>query len=170
MADDQFHSGNPFKIFFSVVGIVLLVFVAQGFIRAGGTPGIKIEPSMPVIGKRTLVKIELSEPRRGLTHVMVELLQGDKAVKLEDKSYPFASQFAFWGAKTAQDILLVEAGRQTLPGLTGGTATIRVTAERAGTWLRSPRPTGRGTRPAGSADPAVSPGHLNPDLCNARRM
>ncbi len=140
MADDQFRSGNPFKILFLLVGIVLLVFVAQGFLRVGGTPEIKIEPSMAVIGKRTPVKIELSEPRRGLTHAIVELLQGDKTVKLEDKRYRCSSQFSFWGAKTAQDILLVEAGRQTLPGLTGGTATIRVTAERAGTWLRSPGP------------------------------
>lgn len=140
MADDQFRSANPFKILFLLVGIVLLAFVAQGLLRTGGTPSIKIQPSTPVIGKRTLVKIELSEPRRGLTHVVVEFLQEDKAVKLEDKNYSFASQFAFWGAKTTKDILLVQAGRQTLPGLTGGTATIRVTAERAGTWLRRPGP------------------------------
>lgn len=138
--DDQFRSGHPFRILFLIIGIIFLAFLAHGFFRAGGTPDIKIEPSMPVIGKRTLVKIELAEPRRGLTHVRVDLLQGDKATKLEEKNYTFASQFAFWGAKTPKDVLLVEAGRQSLPGLTGGTATIRVTAERAGTWLRSPSP------------------------------
>jgi murein DD-endopeptidase MepM/ murein hydrolase activator NlpD len=140
MVDDQLRSGHPLRILALILGVMLLAFVAQGFFRAGGVPGIKIEPAMPVIGKRTLVKIQLSEPRRGLMHVRVDLLQGDKSVRLEDKRYSFASQFAFWGSRTANDTLVVEAGRQTLPGLTGGTATIRVTAERAGTWLRSPGP------------------------------
>jgi murein DD-endopeptidase MepM/ murein hydrolase activator NlpD len=140
MFDDSFRSVNPLKLLLLLLGIVLLAVLAQGFFRAGGKPGIKIEPAMPVIGKRTLVKIEIAEPRRGLTHVTVELVQGDKSSKLADKKYPVASQFAPWGAKTVKDTVLVEAGRETLPGLTGGTAAIRVTAERAGTWLRSPNP------------------------------
>ncbi len=140
MADIEFRSGHPFRVILLVIGIVLLAIFAQGIFRAGGSPAIKIEPGMPVIGKRTLVKIEVSEPRRGLSRVSVELVQGDKAAKLEEKSYKPSSQFTFWGAKTAKDVLLVEAGRQTLPGLTGGTAAIRVTADRAGTWLRSPAP------------------------------
>jgi len=140
MAEDRF-SKRSFRGILLILGVILLAVFAHGFFRTGGSPSIKIEPSMPVIGKRTLVKIELAEPRRGLTHVSVDLLQGDKAVRLADKNYQFASQFSFWGAKkTARDVLLVEAGRQTLPTLTGGTATIRVTAERAGTWLRSPGP------------------------------
>jgi murein DD-endopeptidase MepM/ murein hydrolase activator NlpD len=140
MVEDQFRSGNPLKILLLAVGVVLLTFVALGYFRAGSVPQIKIEPGMPVIGKRTPVKIEVSEPRRGLTHVVVELQQGDKTVKLGDKNYQFASLFSFWGAKTVKDSLLVEAGRQSMPSLTGGTAVIRVTAERAGTWLRKPAP------------------------------
>jgi len=153
MADDQFRSAHPLRVVFIVLGIILLAVVAQGIFRAAGSPGIKIDPGAAVIGKRTLVKIECSEPRRGLTHVTVELVQGDKTAKLEDKKYPVSSQFAFWGAKTAKDVLIVEAGRQTLPTLTGGTAAIRVTAERAGTWLRSPNP---------SAEEIVLPVRLTP--------
>jgi murein DD-endopeptidase MepM/ murein hydrolase activator NlpD len=70
----------------------------------------------------------------------VELVQGNKAVKLEDKSYPLSSQFAFWSTRIPQDTLIVEAGRRTLPSLTGGMAVVRVTVERAGTWLRTPNP------------------------------
>jgi murein DD-endopeptidase MepM/ murein hydrolase activator NlpD len=140
MAKDPFRSsmGHPLRIILIIIGVVLLAFVAQGVFRAGGTPGIKIEPAMGVIGKKTPVKIEVSEPRRGLTHVSVELLQGNKAVKLEEKRYPYASQFNLWGTKTETDVLRLEVGKQTVPALTGGTATIRVTAGRAATWLRSP--------------------------------
>jgi murein DD-endopeptidase MepM/ murein hydrolase activator NlpD len=138
MADDKYSSGNSLKILLLIAGLVIVAFVALGIFRVGGVPDINIQPAMPVIGKRTPVKIELSEPRRGLTRVKVELIQGDKSVTLEVKSYLASSQFSFWGAKTKRDLLLVEAGRQSFPGLTGGTAVIRVTADRAGTWLRHP--------------------------------
>jgi murein DD-endopeptidase MepM/ murein hydrolase activator NlpD len=143
MADKRFRSNpsrNAGKAILIIAGIVLLGLVAHGIFLTGGVPGIKIEPTMPVIGKRTPVRVEISEPRRGLTHVTVELIQGEKAVKLTEKSYPFPSQFAFWGAKVSKDMLLVEAGKQTMPALTGGMAAVRVTVARAGTWLRSPAP------------------------------
>jgi murein DD-endopeptidase MepM/ murein hydrolase activator NlpD len=129
---------NSLKVLLVILAIIILAFLGIGVFRAGSEPDIKIQPGMSVIGKRTPVKVELSEPRRGLTHVKIELLQGDKAATLAEKSYPFSSQFSFWGSKTDKDVLLAEAGRQTLPSLTGGTAVIRVTAERAGTWLRHP--------------------------------
>ncbi len=139
MEDDQFSSGFPLmKLILACLGIAIIAFVALGIFRAGSVPEIKIDPGMPVIGKRTLVKIRVSEPRRGLKRVSVDLVQGGNSVRLADKSYTFTSQFAFWGSKTANDILVVEAGRQTMPALAGGTAAIRVSAERAGTWMRSP--------------------------------
>jgi murein DD-endopeptidase MepM/ murein hydrolase activator NlpD len=129
---------NSLKVLLVILAIIILAFLGIGVFRAGSQPDIKIQPGMPVIGKRTPVKVELSEPRRGLTYVKIELLQGDKAATLAEKSYSSSSQFSFWGSKTEKDVLLAEAGRQTLPSLTGGTAVIRVTAERAGTWLRHP--------------------------------
>jgi murein DD-endopeptidase MepM/ murein hydrolase activator NlpD len=129
---------NSLKVLLVVLAIIILAFVGIGIFRAGSAPDIKIQPEMAAIGKRTPVKVEISESQRGLTYVKVELIQGDKAATLAEKNYPFGSQFSFWGAKTVKDILLTEAGRQSLPGLTGGTAVIRVTAGRAGTWLRHP--------------------------------
>jgi murein DD-endopeptidase MepM/ murein hydrolase activator NlpD len=141
MADNEFRTGPSYKMVLLIPGLILAAIVAQGIFHAGGSPDIKIKPALPAIGKRTPLKIELFEPRRGLVHVKVELYQGDRAAILVDKSYPFGSQFSFWGSKIAQDTLAVEAGRQTLPGLTEGSATVRVTADRAGTWLRHPSPT-----------------------------
>jgi len=140
MSRDKLRSGHPLRITFGIIGAILLLFVALGVFRAGGHPEIRIEPRVPVIGKRTPVKIELSEPRRGLTHVTVELVQGEKSAVLADKSYEYGSQFSLWGSRTAKDTLQVDAGREVMTGLTGGNATIRVTAGRAGTWLRHPAP------------------------------
>jgi murein DD-endopeptidase MepM/ murein hydrolase activator NlpD len=140
MAEDKSRFGSSFKMFFVVVGLILLAFVALGIFRAGGQPDIKIEPDMPAIGKRTPVKVEVSEPRRGLTHVKIEMLQGANTVVLADKNYKATSQFSFWGSKTDKDVLLAEAGRRSMPALTGGSATIRVTVDRSGTWLFHPNP------------------------------
>jgi murein DD-endopeptidase MepM/ murein hydrolase activator NlpD len=141
MVEEKNNSGFSFIVFLLIIfAIAVLAFAAIGIFRAGGSPDIKIQPAMAVIGKRTPVRVELSEPRRGLTHVKIELCQGNKSVVLQEKNYPLSSQFSFWGDKITKDVLQVEAGRQSFTELTGGTAVIRVTAERAGTWLRSPGP------------------------------
>ena len=140
MIDRELRSGRSFKAGFIVLGILVSAFIALGILRAGGPPNIRIEPRAPVIGKRTPVKIELSEPRRGLTRATVELVQGDQKAMLEEKTYPCGSQFSFRGPKTVSDVFSVDAGREIFPGLREGSAVIRVTADRAGTWLYHPKP------------------------------
>ena len=140
MTDDSFKSGLPFKPILLIAVFLLLACAAQGFFCAGGAPDVQIKPSMSAIGMRTPVTIEISEPRRGLTFVKVELVQGSKAATVAQKSYAPSSQFIFWGSRTAKDVLQTEMGRKLLPGLTGGSAIIRITAGRAGTWLRHPAP------------------------------
>ncbi len=139
MIDDRRHSGHSaITVLLVFIGMGLLALIAQGIFRVGGVPDIEIEPAAHAIGRRTPVKIVVSEPKRGLTWINVELEQGGKKAVIEDKSYPYSSQFNPWDDKTEQDTLLVEVGSRSLPGLTGGSATIRVTAHRAGTWLRHP--------------------------------
>ena len=140
MTDDSFKSGLPFKPILLIAVFLVLACAAQGFFCAGGAPDVQIKPSMSAIGMRTPVTIEISEPRRGLTFVKVELVQGNKAATVAQKSYAPSSQFIFWGSRTAKDVLQTEMGRKLLPGLTGGSAIIRITAGRAGTWLRHPAP------------------------------
>jgi murein DD-endopeptidase MepM/ murein hydrolase activator NlpD len=135
-----YRSRHPFRILLLIFGAVFLFFIALGFFFVGGAPDIKIEPGAPVIGKRTGFKVKLSEPRRGLKSVKVELYQGNAAATLVDKEYAPSSQFFIWGPKTDKDTLTIYAGRQVLPELTGGSATIRVTADRASTWLIHPDP------------------------------
>jgi murein DD-endopeptidase MepM/ murein hydrolase activator NlpD len=140
MTENKSRSGFLLKAILILFGLFVLALAAHGVFRVGSPPDIQIKPAMPSIGKRTPITIELSEPRRGLAHVKVELIQGNKTVTVIDKSYPSSSQFSFWGPKTEKDVLKVEAGRSLMPGLTGGTALIRVSADRASTWLRHPGP------------------------------
>ncbi|MCL2877584.1 MAG: M23 family metallopeptidase [Acidobacteria bacterium] len=138
MAKDVFSERRSWKPVFFVAALIVLVFAGIAVFYAGAPPIIKIEPSMPTIGRRTPVMIEVAEPRRGLTRVRVELIQENNTVVLDEKTYEPAWQIPFLGNKTEKDTLAVVAGLQTLPELKGGHAIIRVSAGRAGTWLRKP--------------------------------
>ena len=129
----------PFGILLLAAAVVLAIGGLE-VMRVGPPPEIKIQPLVPVIGKRTPVTIEVNEPNRGLSYVKVELVQGDHVENLAEKSFAYPSALAFWGARTARDTIPVQIGRDAISGLKGGQATIRVTAGRTGTWLRHPDP------------------------------
>ena len=123
-----------------VAGVILLASIGVEFVRVGPPPLIKIQPAVPVIGKRTPVAVEIAEPGRGLSYVKVEFVQGERTEYLAGKNYDYPPALVFWGARTATDKLQFVVGRETIGGLKGGEATIRVTAGRVGTWLRRPDP------------------------------
>jgi murein DD-endopeptidase MepM/ murein hydrolase activator NlpD len=123
-----------------LAGVAVIAVLVLEVVRVGPPPIINIRPAVPVIGKRTPVTVELSEPSRGLSHVKVEFLQGDRVENLAGKDYNLPSALSFWGARTTQDTISLQVGRETISGLKAGQASIRVTAGRAGTWLRHPEP------------------------------
>jgi murein DD-endopeptidase MepM/ murein hydrolase activator NlpD len=132
---------RSFPALFAILsGFIILGIGVLSFMRVGGMPVIKIEPAMQAIGRRTPVKIDVSEPKRGLTRVKVELAFDGKSQTLADKSYEYRSAFAFWGPRTDHDTVSVEVGKESVPDLKGENAVIRVIVERAGTWLRRPDP------------------------------
>ncbi len=127
-------------------GILILALLSLGawigaeIFLVGPPPLINIQPAIPVIGKRTPVTIEIVEPKRGLSFVRVEFVQGDRIETLATKNYALPAALAFWSERTARDKIQVPVGRETISGLKAGEATIRVIAGRAGTWLRNPDP------------------------------
>jgi murein DD-endopeptidase MepM/ murein hydrolase activator NlpD len=70
----------------------------------------------------------------------VELVQGERTVLLETATFTSRPAWAFWGPAQHQAELAFEVGRETVDGLTQGEATLRVSADRAPTWLRRPAP------------------------------
>jgi murein DD-endopeptidase MepM/ murein hydrolase activator NlpD len=119
----------------AAVGVVLLAIF-----RVGPEPTVSIEPAMPGIGKATPVAVEISEPRRGLGSVTVELVQGERVTPVAATAHVPRPFWAFWGPRTPSERLEAVVGRDSVEGLAEGSATIRVTASRAGTWVRRPGP------------------------------
>jgi murein DD-endopeptidase MepM/ murein hydrolase activator NlpD len=128
------------RVLLVVVLIGLLVVAGRGAFRAGPAPEITIEPAAKAIGARTPVTVTVAEASRGLTAVKVEFVQGDRTDTLAAKTYTPASAWAFWGDRTKSDAVKLELGRDVQKNLKQTPATIRVTAARAGSWLRHPAP------------------------------
>jgi murein DD-endopeptidase MepM/ murein hydrolase activator NlpD len=129
------------RVVLLLVLAVAFLFGAVASLHVARYPQVTITPERPGIGRRTPITVAVAESGgRGLDHVMVELVQGDKVSKVAEKSYTPRHAWAFWGPRTLRDELKVEVGRETVTGLRPGDATVRVTATRAGTWLRSPAP------------------------------
>ena len=63
----------------AVLGIVAFL----GF-RVGPPPEIAIKPAAEMIGRKTPVTVSVSEPKRGVGNVIVELVQGDSVQKLSE--------------------------------------------------------------------------------------
>jgi murein DD-endopeptidase MepM/ murein hydrolase activator NlpD len=108
--------------------------------RVGPPPTVTIQPELAGIGKSTAVNITLEEPGRGLSDILVELVQEGHTVILAQEANEPQPFWAFWGPRTNKRELRVEVGRQHQDWIEEGEATIQVTAARASTWVDRPPP------------------------------
>ncbi len=122
------------------LALIVVVVALLTWFRVGPPPEIDVTAALPGIGPRTPVTVRVAEPGRGLSRVTVELAQGDRVEQLAERLHQPRPFWAFWGPRVASDEIAVEVGSETVPDLEPGAATIRVTAERASTWLRRPTP------------------------------
>jgi hypothetical protein len=129
-----------FKRLLIVVALVAAVFVGVSAFRVGPPPSVSIEAGLPGIGKRTPFDISVSEPKRGLAGIRIELVQGDRVEMLAERDYRPLAPWEFWGQRVTQEDFVIEVGSESVQGLEEGEATVRVVAERAAAWVRWPAP------------------------------
>jgi hypothetical protein len=139
--DDRRSGGGLMPRLILVVALLAtVVVVARGAFRAGPVPELTISPAAKAIGARTTITVTAAESVRGLSSVKVEFVQGERTETLVAKTYTPLGPWAFWGSKTDADKLVFDVGRDVQKNLKQTSATIRVTATRAGSWLRHPEP------------------------------
>jgi murein DD-endopeptidase MepM/ murein hydrolase activator NlpD len=115
--------------------VLLVAFVLTFWV--GSAPEMTVKPGAKGIGRRTPIAIHLDDTGR-VEKLRVELVQGQDVTPVAEKDFATHPAWASWG-KRPEDVT-VEVGRDTVKGLRAGEATVRVTAERAGSWLRRPAP------------------------------
>jgi murein DD-endopeptidase MepM/ murein hydrolase activator NlpD len=133
----QRSSGGVLRGLIVVVLLVVAAFVALS-LPSGRPPHIDIRPGLPGIGRRTPIAVRLDDSGR-TEKVTVELVQGMDVKPIAEQSFTVRPRWAFWRPATPAE-LSVEVGKETVPGLRSGTATVRVTAQRPGSLLRRPDP------------------------------
>ena len=124
------------------LALVLVALIAAGAVLVaalypGTAPKVTVQSKLKGIGRRTPVQIRIDDPQR-VSQVLVEVVQGVDVQKVADQSFEPRPVWRL-GSVPAQE-MTVEVGRETVQGLRSGTAKVRVTAERAGSWLRRPAP------------------------------
>ncbi len=127
--------------FLRVLLVLVLVFIAVGAFAgfySGAAPKVTVKPAFPGIGRRTPIQIRIEDPQR-VEKVRVEVVQNGEARPVMEKTFEPQPAWKMWGAPPPVT-LAVEIGRETVQGLRAGEATIRVTAERAGSLFRRPDP------------------------------
>jgi murein DD-endopeptidase MepM/ murein hydrolase activator NlpD len=126
--------------------VPLAIIAAAGAVLAwlglhsGPAPKVVIEPGAKIIGRSTPLTGRLSEPRRGLTAVKVELVQGELVKQIGGASYPAPPAWAPWRTGKTADEIRLTVGKDAIPELKPGSATLRVTASGTGALLRAPTP------------------------------
>src|SRR5260370_1463256 len=131
-------SGNVLlRALLLLVVLAIAILVAQVF-WPGRAPAIEVRPALHGIGKRTPIAVKVSDTGR-VEKLRVEVVQGPDTHPVAEQGFPTHPAWAFW-RQAAPFETTVEVGRETVPGLRTGEATVRVTAERAGSLLRHPEP------------------------------
>jgi murein DD-endopeptidase MepM/ murein hydrolase activator NlpD len=136
--DRDRRPGRAILRLFLFLAFLGLAFVLLASLWVGGPPTLEAKPRLPGIGARTPIDIRLSDASR-ISRLVVEVVQGQEVHPVLEKEFPTHPAWQLWkGAVPAQ--LTAEVGRETVRGLRSGKATVRVTAERVGAWLRRPEP------------------------------
>src|SRR5436305_2972497 len=130
-------AGCLVRVVLAAVLLALVVAVITTF-WVGSAPDVTVRPGAKGIGRRTPIAVHLDDTGR-VEKVRVELAQGQDVTPIAEKDFASHPAWAFWKGRTPAD-LHVEVGRDTVKGLRAGEATVRVTADRAGSWLRRPAP------------------------------
>jgi murein DD-endopeptidase MepM/ murein hydrolase activator NlpD len=121
-----------------LLAVGAVIWAGVGAFRVGPAPTIEIEPGLPGIGRSTPVAVRFQEPERGIGRVKVEVVQGERSAVLGEAELASSQSWKFWGPKTAKTSLKADVGRAHQEWLQEGSAVIRATAGRAGSWLRRP--------------------------------
>lgn len=133
-------------LFITTILVLLALAVFFG-IRLGPPPEVDVRLDQPGIGQRPLsVAIVAQEAKRGLADITVEAIEreegeDDRVTVLSERHHQPAPAWAFWRSRVRKDQWQVSVGKDDIPGIKAGEVVLRVTAARAGTWLRSGAPT-----------------------------
>src|SRR4051794_35646392 len=120
-----------------IVGLVVIAVALFATFYTGAKPKVLVEAALPGIGRRTPIQVRIDDPQR-VQKVRIEVVQNLEVKPVLEQTFQPRS---LWHLGSAPPLVLrADVGRETVQGLRTGEAVVRVTAERAGSLLRTPDP------------------------------
>jgi len=123
-----------------VLVVVGLAFAAAGALRVGPPPKVTVRPDPKVVGRSAPIEISVAEPSRGLSTVRIELEQQGQVTTLAEQSFAPLPGWKLAGERTPDWSYPLDLGKNSVAALREGPAKLRITAGRAGGWLRGAAP------------------------------
>jgi len=124
-----------------VLAVLALAVVLWKGLSVGPEPAIEIVSDHDLLGPENLLTVTAREPKLGLGRVQVSFVQGARELSLAVWDSEGRRGHLPWDRVPAPETALAVAiGRESVTSLEEGPAIVRVTADRAGGFLRSPDP------------------------------
>lgn len=134
-----------------------LAVLVVSALRTGPVPAVELSTAARAIGPRTEVVARAATGGRGLGPLRLEIEQAGRVVEIARREHRPLPPWSVTGDAVLRDEIVADVGHRAVPTLREGEATIRVVAERAATWLRSPAPVVRELRlPVRVAPPTLA--------------
>jgi hypothetical protein len=134
---DRNKAAGCFLRILMILALLVVAAVAVATFYTGAEPKVTVKPDLPGIGRRTPIRIRIEDPQR-VEKVRVEVVQGTDVKPVQEKELQPKPAWAFGTPPPVE--MIVDVGRETVKGLRAGDAIVRVSVDRAGTWLRRPAP------------------------------
>jgi murein DD-endopeptidase MepM/ murein hydrolase activator NlpD len=135
-----------FKALCVVAFVGLLAGLALATLRTAPPASLELVTGAKAIGPRATLVGRATTSGRGLAGVRLEVEQKGRVWVVARRDHRPRPPWGLTGERVLEDELHAEVGHQAIKELEGGEATLRVVAERAGTWLLAPAPVSKELR------------------------
>ncbi|MEM8996774.1 MAG: M23 family metallopeptidase [Acidobacteriota bacterium] len=129
---------------FLLLLIPALAAVAWTGLQRGPAPEISLATDLPAVGPSTVVSVDVREGTRGAPSFSVDAVQGQTPLATVRRDQPPPRPtWALWRSVEESASAQIRLGSTHQAALESGPLTVRVTTERAGTWLLPAQPVTR---------------------------
>ena len=129
------------RLLLLLVAVFGLTFAALGAFRTGPAPAIEIVPERSGIGRSTAVKFVAREPKRGVSRLDAEIVQGALVAPIATRGQATPPGWSLFATAPGDLVAEAKVGKLEQPQLVEGPAKLKVTAWPAPAWLRKGTPT-----------------------------
>ncbi|MGF1508675.1 MAG: M23 family metallopeptidase [Myxococcota bacterium] len=127
------RKGRSLAIGSAILVVLILAAVVWSGLRTGSAPTVRIEASVPALGRQTPVSVRVGPSDRGFQRLQIGVRQGQTSISLRDEPGQVLPVWSLSAGRPESEHAVVVRADEL--GFEEGPATVWVDVEAAGTWL-----------------------------------